>query len=135
MENEFEERYGVVLLDTETGEEAKKLEPAVSGARWQKIVAPRLSEILDSTGSKKAKFIGYLINKKTRDNLIYGTYAEMAKNSGVSIDVVKRLFPVLLKGGFIKRVNHCEYMLDPTMIRPGERWRGGVMVSLWKDLG
>jgi hypothetical protein len=128
-----EGRYKVVVIDNKTGKavDTIKFEHNVSGMRWEKVLAKELAVVLNVSGSAKTKFIVYLIENKKDDNQVSGTHAMMAKEAGVSVDMVNRLMPKLKKIGFVKKMCTGVHMINPKTIRPGERLKGQMLVSIW----
>jgi len=123
----------VKVFNKKTGEEIRVLKFVQSSeGRWEKVVAKQLAVMFSIDGNLSTKFIAYLIQSKDGQNRVFGKYSELAKDSGVSIDTVKKIMPKLKKHGFVKALHRSGvYMINPKTIRPGERWNGSVLVQAW----
>ncbi len=115
------EKVSVVTLRNNTGLE-----------QWEKIVASHMASMLNLSGSAKTKFLVFVLVQKDKDNRLIGTYNELGKRAGVSIATVKKLMPIIIKEGFIKKMASNVYMINPKMIRPGQRYKGAVLFDIWE---
>ena len=131
---DFQDRYKILITDRKTGEVIKCVK-FVNGTKdpWEKVVARQLAVVLNVAGSKKTDFIAWLLSSKNSQNLIFGNYSTMAKDSGISRDTIKVLVPKLKKIGFLKTKFRDVYMVNPETIRPGNRIKGSILFETWKQ--
>ena len=125
-----------MVTDRVTGEELNVdifIEKA-SKSGWQKAYAKTVSEYIKCGDGKSVILLAYIIEKKEYNNLLHGTQRELAKQSGVSLDVVTRTMRALQKKKLIKLVRSGCYMVSPDMMRNGSNKVGSMMFRLWGDL-
>ena len=125
-----------MVVDRITGEEvdvAIFIEKA-SKSGWQKAYAKTLASYINIAGDKASAVLSYLIEEKDSSNLVHGTQAEIATNSGASIAVTKRVIKKLLEKDMIKIVRSGCYMLTPKMIRIGNNYQGAMLLRLWDSI-
>ena len=100
---------------------------------WQKTYAKSLSELIDCGGGV-AKVIAYIIKNKNVDNMVIGTYQQIADKSGVSKRTVATAFKELTEKGFLKLKSPSCYMLDPNVMRYGSTGKGVALVTVWSNI-
>lgn len=100
---------------------------------WQKTYAKALASMIDCGGGV-AQVIAYIIKNKNVDNMIIGTYQQIAENSGVSKRTVATAFKELTKKGFLKLKSPSCYMLDPYIMRYGSTGKGVALVTVWSNI-
>ena len=125
-----------MVTDRVTGEELNVdifIEKASKNG-WQKAYAKTVSEYIKCGDGKSVILLAYIIEKKEYNNLLHGTQRELAKQSGVSLDVVTRTMRALQKKKLIKLVRSGCYMVSPDMMRNGSNKVGSMMFRLWGDL-
>ena len=125
-----------MVTDRVTGEELNVdifIEKA-SKSGWQKAYAKTVSEYIKCGDGKSVILLAYIIEKKEYNNLLHGTQRELAKQSGVSLDVVTSTMRALHKKKLIKLVRSGCYMVSPDMMRNGSNKVGSMMFRLWGDL-
>jgi len=134
MDTIDDEKYEIIVRNKVTGKEVSviKLKNDTGCEQWQKIVASHLAVMLKLSGGAKTKFISFVLVQKDEKNRIYGTYGDLAKQSNVSIDTVKRLMPKLKKHRILKELTSNVFMVNPEMIRPGHRYKGAVLFDIWE---
>lgn len=101
---------------------------------WQKAYAKNVSEYIKCGDGKSVDVLAYILKEKDGYNQIYGTQKEIAKNAGVSLDVVTRTMRALKAKKLIKLVRNGTYMLDPDVMRNGANSRGVMMFRKWGEL-
>jgi hypothetical protein len=88
-------------------------------ANFHKIWLQHIVLSLDVIGNVKMKFVLWLLDQMSYDNLIPMTYEQMARRSGHSIETIKRTIPVLVKNDFLVRINQGVYQINPNVIFKG----------------
>ena len=123
------------VTDNTTGEivDVDMFIDTVQKSGWEKVYAAMLSDYIGLAGNMPSRVLGYLLKARDGRNIIIGTHKKIAKDSGVSLPSVKKVFKILLDKGFIKKVSNGVYMLTPRMIRHGHIGRGVMMMRLWAD--
>ncbi len=131
-----DEEIEIKVFNKKTGEEIRTLNFIEhTKEKWEKVVARQLANVLSIDGNSSTMFISFLIKEKDGENRIFGNYNELAKNSGVSVDTVKKIMPKLKKHGFVKSIHRSGiYMVNPKTIRPGRRYQGSVLVQAWEEV-
>jgi len=102
--------------------------------RWEKVYAEALGTYIGLAGNTAADVLAYIIKNKDSNNLVHGTYREIAKKSGTNNSAVQKVFGTLIKKEFLKKVRSGCYMLDPKIIRDGTNYKGVVTFKLWGEL-
>lgn len=135
MQGFSDDELEIRIIEKKTGKQLKVIgfESNVSKDKWEKVVAKQLATVLEICGNVNTKFIAYLLSVKDDRNRFFGSYKTMANESGASIDAIKRLMPRLKKLNFVSQVDTGIYMINPKVVRPGERWKGSVLVQMWDD--
>lgn len=83
-----------------------------------------LVDFVEAADNPRAKVLGYFLrNKVSVTNQISTTYAEVAKDLGVSIKVVTAVIGSLQKSGLLKKVRNGQYLLNPDIAMRGGKAR------------
>lgn len=94
-----------------------------------------LSRMIHCLGDGKATVLAWLIANKQNDNKVVGTQREIAKESGVSLAVVSRVFKLLTVNGFLRR-KHCGYyIINPDAIYFSHAKDKLTIASEWDKAG
>lgn len=104
---------------------------SVSG--WEKTYPKALANLINCGGCA-ASVISYFIEKKNADNLIIGTYPQIAEEVGVSDRTVANTIKALKKNKFIRSQSPSCYMLDPSIMRYGSKGKGIALMTVWNSL-
>jgi hypothetical protein len=122
-----------MLIDRVTGEEIdiKIFIEKCSSDYWEKAYAKTLAEYIGITGSGYNKVLAFLLKEKNAENIIIGTVRGISEKLVISTATTTKLFGILRKKGFIKKVNNGCYMISPLLIRHGGQVRGAMMLRLW----
>ena len=129
------ERY--VLLDRKTGEEipADLYESKVDRQGWQKAYARTMADYLELTGHAPTKVLAYFLRKKDSNNLIIGSYDDIAEAADVSRRTVASMIKILQKKQFLRKIQNGVYMVSPELMRHGSRQKGIILFRKWADSG
>jgi hypothetical protein len=100
---------------------------------WQKTYAKSLAGMVDCGGGV-AKVIAYILKNKNVDNMIIGTYQQIADKSGVSKRTVATAFKELSSKGFLRVKSPSCYMLDPNVMRYGSAGKGVALITVWANI-
>ena len=112
----------------------EEIKVAASDAKgWQKTYAKSLAVMVDCGGGV-AKVIAYILKNKNVDNMIIGTYQQIADKSGVSKRTVATAFKELSSKGFLRVKSPSCYMLDPNVMRYGSAGKGVALVTVWANI-
>ena len=103
----------------------------VSG--WEKTYPKALANLI-GCGGCTASVISYFIENKNTDNMIIGTYAQIAEKVGVSERTVANTIKALKKNRFLKQHSPSCYMLDPNVMRYGSQGKGVALLTVWDNL-
>ena len=129
------DKYEIIVRNKVTGEDVSvvTLKNNTGFEQWEKIVASYMASMLNLSGSAKTKFLVFVLVQKDEKNRIFGSYDDLAKQADVSIGTVKCLMPKLIKEQIVKRIMNGVFMVDPKMIRPGQRYKGAVLFDIWEE--
>jgi len=99
-------------------------------ANFHKIWLQHIILSMDMIGNQKTRFALWLLEQMSSDNLIPMTFRQMAKNSGISIDTVKRVIPTLIEANFLVKINGGVYRVNPDLIfKGGSHHRMNVLLQ------
>lgn len=99
-------------------------------ANFHKIWLEHIVLSLEIVGNQKMRFVFWLIEQMTPDNLIPMTFRQMALGSGCSLDTVRRVVPALISSDFLVRINQGVYRVNPDLIfKGGSKYRMNVLMQ------
>ncbi len=102
--------------------------------KFNMVNIEQLASIICIEGNSSTRFIAWLISNKDDQNMVLGSYRMLSEKSGVSVGTIKKVMPILKSSGFVKTVYRgAVHMINPKMIRPGERWQGSLLVQSWEE--
>lgn len=101
---------------------------------WEKTYAKSLAEMINCRGGSVSRVIAHIIKHKNSDNMIIGTYQQIADKAGVSKRTVATAFKELIKSGFIKLKSPSCYMLNPQVMRYGSKGKGVALITVWANI-
>lgn len=124
------------LFDTERNEwvQADIYATDASKQGWQIVYARTLADYFDLTGHAPTKVLAYFLRKKSSDNLVIGSFEDIAEATGVSRRTVASMVKTLQKKGFLAKVKNAVYMVSPKLMRHGSRTKGIVLFRTWEDV-
>jgi hypothetical protein len=99
-------------------------------ANFHKLWLQHIVLSLDIVGNQKMRFVFWLLEQMTSDNLLPMTFRQMAELSGYSLETVKRVIHALIESDFLARVNQGVYRVNPNLIfKGGSNYRMNVLVQ------
>jgi len=99
-------------------------------ANFHKLWLQHIVLSLDIVGNQKMRFVFWLLEQMTPDNLIPLTQRQMAEQSGYSLETVKRVIPALKSSDFLAQINQGVYRVNPDLIfKGGSNYRMNVLVQ------
>jgi len=122
------------VIDLVTGEKVpiSLMVKEIEKNYWEKAFIGVLANFIEVGGEANNKVLAYLIRHKNSENLVMGTYKSIAKDSDVSETTVSKLFKILQKKEFIKKIRNGLYMINPKMLRYGSYNAGVATMILWE---
>lgn len=104
-------------------------------ANFHKIWLEHIIHSMDIIGNQKIRFAFWLIDQMNSENQITMTLRQMAKESGMSLDTVRRTMQALTESGFLKRYNLGVYQVNPEVIfKGGKNSRLNVLLQ-YQNIG
>jgi len=125
-----------MVIDRVTGEEVNTVKFLLEAnkEKWEKVYAEELSKCIGLAGNSYSKILAYIILNRDSNNLLHGTYREIADESGTNKSAVQRVFKVMEQHELLKKVRSGCYMMSPKIIRDGTNYKGVVTFRLWGEL-
>ena len=135
MEHDYFKPKTYQVIDRVTGEEINVdfFIERTNKNLWQKTVAKTISEYIKCGDGKSVNLLAYIIKEKDINNMLHGTQRELAREAGVSLDVVTRTMRALQAKKLIKKVRAGCYMVSPDVMSNGSTKRGVIMMRAWLD--
>lgn len=135
MKDDYLNPATYMLIDRITGAEIdiKVFIEKCSEDYWEKAYAKTIAEYIGLTGSGYNKVLAFLLKEKNNENIIIGTVRGISEKLEISTSVTTKLFGILRKRDFIKKVSNGCYMLSPLLIRHGGKVRGAMMLRMWGE--
>jgi len=99
---------------------------------WEKAFINVLASFIEVGGEANNKVLAYLIRERNNENMILGTFKSIAAGAKVSEGTVSKLFKILQKKEFLKKIRNGLYMVNPKMLRYGSHNAGVAMMILWE---
>ena len=102
---------------------------------WQRIYPRKLDKL--SGILKSAQFnVVYFIwtNMVTSNNQFGGSYAEIAKATGVGLSTVTRVMTGLQKVDYIRLVRNGTWMINPQILFAGDENKLNMLLSIYGEL-
>jgi len=126
----------IMMINRKTGKEIDSVKFLLEATkdRWEKVYAEELGKFIGLAGNTDSKILAYIIINRDNNNLLHGTYREIAVKTKTNNSAVQRVFKVLLKEDLVRKVRSGCYMVDPKIIRDGTNYKGIVTFKLWEDL-
>lgn len=84
---------------------------------WLQSFLPQLRLI----GNKKIDVCMWIIDNLNKDNQLIGTYRQIAKGSGISLETVRATMERLIESDFLRRINNGCYMVNPDIMFKGSK--------------
>ena len=125
-----------LYINNRTGaiEEMEVISIEERDANFHKIWLGHIIMSMDIIGNSKTKFVFWLIEQMTADNIIAMTYEQMAKDSGYSMETIKRTIPLLIQADFLIRINNGAYRVNPSVIfKGGKNERMNILLQYHKQ--
>lgn len=123
------------LVDQDTGEliEVDQITKRVMGQRqFWKIYLMDFLQILGGFEYKQLDVLVYLIeHTDSSTNTVIGTYRAIAQKVGVSYDTVSRTINLLIKRGFMKKVQNGVYQVSPEILMKGSDHKKQLLLSYY----
>lgn len=76
---------------------------------------------LDIVGNQKTKLCFWIIEHVNKQNVLIGTMRSISKESGISLETVRRTMSILLDADFLRRVQNGVYIINPDIVFKGSR--------------
>lgn len=125
----------LILVNRNTGQEYELdilYDP--KSARWEKVFATNLVNMLKLLGDEKIKVVAYLIKNKDYLNVVNCTMKEVADDTGVSTKTVSRVLSQLRKAGYLKKVRNSKWRFSPHIMRHGKASIGAAIIRLYDEV-
>ena len=108
-----------MVIDRVTGEEINTVKFLLEATKekWEKVYADKLSRCIGLSGNSYSKILAYIIISRDSNNLLHGTYREIAEKSNTNKSAVQRVFKVMERHELLKKVRSGCYMMSPKIIR------------------
>ena len=100
---------------------------------WEKAYAKTIAEYIGIAGNSSAVVLGWIIQNKDTNNLVHGSFAEIAMACEVTKHPVSGVFQKLYKKQLIKKIRNGCYLVSPNVLRHGGKTRGIMILRLWND--
>ena len=122
------------LINNETGEVYPiDVLHKPGAARWEKVYAKSLADMLEITGDEKTQVIAYLIRKKDYQNRVIATMREIADSTGVSLKTVNRTMQTLKKNNYILKIRNGLWRFSPHVMMNGKASIGAAVIRMYDD--
>lgn len=123
------------VRDMITGEilDVKLFIEKVSQKGWQKTYVKDLCNYMEIADGAASKVLSYVLENKTQENLLLGTYQEVADKSGVSKSMVQRVFKKLIEKDMITNLRTGCHILERKILCNGNTKVGSMVLRLWTD--
>lgn len=76
---------------------------------------------LDIVGNQKTKLCFWIIEHVNKQNVLIGTMRSISKESGISLETVRKTMSILLDADFLRRVQNGVYIINPDIVFKGTR--------------
>ena len=129
----FKDKY--LVVDKETGEvlEIDMFIDKVPKEYWEKAYAKSLGDYVGAAGNASAEILAWILQNKSSDNVVLGSFAEIAKQCSTTKSTVSLLFQKLYGKNLMKKIRAGHYMLSPKVMRYGGNTKGAMVLRLWED--
>lgn len=119
-------------INQQTGEiqEMRVISVEERDANFHKFWLSSVIQSLDLIGNQKIKLAFWLMENMNSENEITLTQRQIAKESGISLDTVRRTIKALVDSDFLKRKNWGCYAVNPELVFKGQY--GSRMNVLYK---
>ena len=125
----------LALINTKTGEiyEVDMLHDPKT-AKWQKVYAKNLADMLEITGNGQTMVIAYLIKKKDWSNKITATMRVISKDTGISLKTVSRTMKILQDSNYLLKVSNGVWRFSPHVMCNGKASIGAAVIRYYDDV-
>ena len=127
------DRYMVVERETGDVIPVDVFLEAVPPGYWEKAYAKTLAEYIGVVGNASSTILAWVLTHKDSNNLIHGSFAEIAEECATTRATVNALFQKLYKKELLKKIRNGCYMVSPEILRHGSKTRGAMVLRLWRD--
>jgi len=127
------DRYVVMERDTGNIVNVDVFLETVPSKYWEKAYAKVLAEYVGTAGNASANILAWVLKSKDANNLVHGSFSEIAELCGTTKPTVSGLFQKLYKKELLKKVRNGCYMVSPNILRHGSNTRGAMVLRLWQD--
>ena len=123
------------VRDMITGEilDVKLFIEKASEVGWQKTYVKDLCSYMEIADGAASKVLTYILENKRQDNLLLGTYQEIADKSKVSKSMVQRVFKKLVEKDMVQNLRTGCHILKPKILCNGNKKVGSMVLRLWTD--
>lgn len=108
-----------IRKDTGEVEEMQVISVEEHDFNFHKLWLRNILTTVDLIGNQKMKLAFWIIEHLDYENKLIYSYEQMAKETGISLDTVKRTMKVLMECNFIKRKNGGCYIVNPDILYKG----------------
>ena len=88
---------------------------------FHKVWLRSIIDSIDLIGNKKTKLAFWIINHLDRENKLTMNYRQIAEQSKMSLDTVRKTMKALIEADFMRRINQGAYCINPDVIFKGSR--------------
>lgn len=109
------------FVDAETNEiqEMQVISVEEQDFNFHKLWLRNILTTVDLIGNQKMKLAFWIIEHLDYENKLIYSYEQMAKETGISLDTVKKTMKILIECDFIKRKNGGCYIVNPDILYKG----------------
>ena len=102
---------------------------------FHKIWLADLLNVIEIIGNKKLKVVKEILNRmNSKDNIVFFTQRNLAKELGISLQVVNSTIKILLESDFMKKIQNGVYQINPDLIIKGRTNKRVNMLIQYKNL-
>ncbi len=123
------------VTDKVTGEilDVKIFIERASESGWQKSYVQSLCEYMGCADGAASKVLTHILKNKTQENLMLGTYQEIADKSKVSKSMVQRVFKRLILKKLVRNIRTGCHILLPKILCNGNKKIGAMVFRVWGE--
>lgn len=111
------------FINAETGELQEMQVTSIEDRdfNFSKIWMRNFIATLDIVGNQKTKLCFWIIDSVDKNNVLIGTYRDIAEITGLSLDTVSRTMKILLDADFLRKKQNGVYIINPDIVFKGTR--------------
>lgn len=124
----------LVVVNRKTGEEIDvNVAHVLDGGSFNKVFLSELSAMIGCTGGSSEKVLGWILENKDNKNRVICTQRVLAKQIGVGLSTVSRVFNALSDNDFMKMIQSGVYLVNPKVIHYGGNGNKMAILKVWNE--